>query len=99
MARRIIWSAHAQEERKKILRYWYDRLGSNEYVTKLERRLRETLRIVARHPLIGRPTDHQGIRVKVMGDHLIFYAYDDRCITVVSLWDNRQDPASLQLVT
>ena len=93
MALRVVWTAHAQAERLRMLRYWTERNSSKAYSAKLDKLIRSTLRILARHPLIGRPVDHKDVRVKVIGDHLIFYAIREDELIVLSLWDNRRDPA------
>lgn len=97
MAYKVVWSAHAQAERKAILKYWMDRNGSSTYSRKLDLRFRSALRIIARHPLVGRPTTFKDVRVKVVGDHLIFYVIEGSTILVASVWDNRQDPDRLRM--
>ena len=98
MAFRITWSAHAQSERKAVLRYWLKRNGSATYSLKLDKRFRSALRIIARNPMIGRPTEMERVRMKLVGEYQIYYTLKDRTIIVLSLWDGRQDPERLNLV-
>lgn len=97
MAFRIVWTAHAQAERKAVLRYWRKRNGSATYSLKLDDRFRTALRIIARNPKIGRPTDRKGVRMKLVGDYQIYYVIEEQSIIVLSLWDGRQDPERLHL--
>ncbi len=97
MAFKVVWSAHAQAQRKSILKYWLKRNGSVTYSQKLDLRFRAALRIIARNPLIGRPSTFNDVRVKVVGDYLLFYTVSGNIVIVASLWDNRQDPERLRL--
>jgi plasmid stabilization system protein ParE len=97
MAFKVVWSAHAQAERKAILKYWVAHNGSSTYSRKLDLRFRSALRIIARNPLVGRPTTVEDVRVKTVGDHLIFYKVEGKTILVAALWDNRQDPERLRI--
>lgn len=97
MAFGITWSAHAQSERKAVLRYWIKRNGSANYSVKLDQRFRSALRIIARNSSIGRPTEMEQVRMKLVGDYQIYYTVKDRTIIVLSLWDGKQDPERLSL--
>jgi toxin YoeB len=97
MAFQIVWTAPAQRERKRVLAYWLKRTGSPLYSIKLDSRFRSALKLIAREPLIGRPTNIAGVRVKSVGDHQLFYRIDERTILVLTLWDPRRDPKSLRV--
>jgi len=53
--------------------------------------------MIAQNPLLGRPSTYEGVRVKTIGDYLLFYRVQEGSILVASLWDNRQDSARLKL--
>jgi plasmid stabilization system protein ParE len=99
MALQVVWSAPALAQRRAILKYWLKRNGTLAYSQKLDMRFRSALRIIARNPLIGRPSSFERVRVKTIGDYLLFYRIEGKSIVVASLWDNRQDPARLELPT
>lgn len=93
MARQIIWSVNAHRERMEILRYWEGRNGSLLYSTKLDGLFRKALQVISAHPLVGRPTTEADVRVKGVGDYLLFYSYSDQAIHVLSVWHSKRSPA------
>lgn len=93
MARQVVWSANAQRERMVILRYWAERNGSLRYSEKLDGMFRSALRLIAEHPKLGQPTSDPEVRVKGIGDHMIFYAFTETEIHVHSVWHGKRDPA------
>lgn len=97
MAVQVVWSAPALAQRRTILKYWLKRNGTSVYSRKLDARFRSAARIIARNPRIGRPSSFEGVRVKTVGDYLLFYRLHDKTITIAALWDNRQDPEKLKL--
>jgi len=97
MAFRIVWTVPAQIERKRVLAYWLERTGSPLYSIKLDQRFRSTLKMLAREPLIGRPTTIPGVRVKSVGDHQLYYRIDQETILILTLWDCRRDPKRLRI--
>lgn len=97
MALEVVWSTPALAQRQAVLKYWSARNGNSTYSRKLDLRFRSAVRIVARHPLVGRPSSFEGVRVKVMGDYLLFYRVETKRIIIAALWDNRQDPANLKV--
>lgn len=92
MARQIVWSANAQRERLEILKYWADRIGSTRYSEKLDGMFRASLRVISAYPNVGRPTSDPEVRVKVVGDHLLFYAFNATTVHVLSIWHVKRDP-------
>lgn len=91
MARQIIWTFTAQEERREILTYWIKRNKSTTYSRKLNRLIVSAMKDVSRNPLIGRKTDLQNVRAKIVREYLIFYEITEDRIFVLSVWDNRRD--------
>ncbi|HMR17929.1 MAG TPA: type II toxin-antitoxin system RelE/ParE family toxin [Sphingobacterium sp.] len=98
MARRkIIWTQKANFERQKILDYWINRNKSKLFSIKLNSLIIEDLRLIAESPYIGRKTEIENIRVKVIRDYLLFYEILGKEIVVLTLWDGRRDPQKLSL--
>jgi toxin YoeB len=93
MARQIVWSANAQRERLELLHYWADRNGSSRYSDKLDGMFRSALRVIASHPKIGRPTSDREVRVKGIGEHMIFYSFNAAKIHVLSVWHSKRNPS------
>ncbi len=92
MARQIVWSTNAQRERLKILRYWADRNGSTRYSAKLDGMFRTALRVIVSNPKLGRPTSDPEVRLKAIGEHLLFYSYTATEVHVLSVWHVKRDP-------
>ena len=92
MAKKIIWTQKAQLERTVILAYWIERNKSKTYSIKLNKLFIETLRILAKQPSLGRKTDVNNVRVKVVRDYLLFYETSETELIVLSVWDGRRNP-------
>lgn len=54
MVRQIVWVQKAQEDRKQILAYWFNRNKSKTYSKKLDQYIRVTLNLIGKYPLIGK---------------------------------------------
>jgi plasmid stabilization system protein ParE len=91
MARKIIWTVTAQTERREILEYWINRNKSKTFSIKLNKLIITALRHVSKNPFIGRKTDIDDVRVKIVRDYLIFYEVSPKSIFVLSVWDSRRD--------
>src|ERR1035437_8499482 len=96
MARKIIWSLQAQNDRKKILEFWIQRNKSKTYSLKLNKIFKSSAKLIAKHPNIGRHTDFGQVRAKVIKDYLIFYEETSDTINILSVWDSRQNPEKVK---
>lgn len=88
MARRIILSKIAREERRQILEYWNERNQSKTYSKKLNKQFSEALKLIASYPEIGRKTDDKSARVKIVSNYLIIYEIRENNIYVLTFWDS-----------
>jgi plasmid stabilization system protein ParE len=73
MAKQIIWSLQAQNDRKEILTYWFVRNKSNTDGKKLNLLIRKAIKLISLYPYIGFKTDVENVRAKVLRDYLIIY--------------------------
>ncbi|AQX83784.1 type II toxin-antitoxin system RelE/ParE family toxin [Elizabethkingia bruuniana] len=96
-ARKIIWTQKANLERKAILEYWIERNKSKKFSIKLNKLIISTIKQVAENPGIGRKTNLENVRVKIIRDYLLFYEFDENYLKVLTLWDGRRDENSLQV--
>lgn len=96
MAKRIIWSIRAQNDRKKILQYWIIRNKSKEYSKKLFDLFQKAVEIIGHHPQIGTSTKFHSVRCKIVRDYQIFYKESGGAIHILAIWDSRQDPDKLR---
>ena len=96
-ARKIIWTQKANLERRDILEYWIDRNKSKKFSIKLNKLIVGTIKQIAENPGIGRKTNLENVRVKIIRGYLLFYEFDENYLKVLTLWDGRRDENSLQV--
>jgi len=92
MVRQIIWTKHAQKERIDILKFWIEHNKSITFSWRLNDLIKDSLKLISRYPFIGKPSNREDIRVKVLKNYLIIYQITPTEIIVLSIWDNRQNP-------
>ena len=95
MARKVIWSLPAQEDRRAIFAYWNDHNKSKEYSRKLNKLFREAIQLLKSHPYIGRKTIIPNVHVKIVRQYLIIYEVTDSDIIIHTIWDGRRNPDDL----
>ncbi|HHH54800.1 MAG TPA: type II toxin-antitoxin system RelE/ParE family toxin [Bacteroidetes bacterium] len=96
MVRRIIWARRAQEDRKSIFSYWNKRNKSKNYSKKLNSLFNQSIKLLSIYPQIGRTTNKENIRIKVVRDYLIIYEFTDRELIILSIFDTRQNQSKLK---
>ncbi len=95
MAKKIVWSAKAQNDRKEILEYWKERNKSILFSRKLNQLFNDAATAISKFPKMGKPTGHKDTRVKVVRDYLMVYKEYDSNISIITIWDGRQNPLKL----
>ena len=98
MAKQVIWSFRAQNDKKEILDYWRQRNKSNTYSKKLNELFKESIKIILDFPQIGKVTDDTKARIKIVRDYLIIYEETETQILILTIWDSRQDPEKLEKI-
>ncbi len=96
MAKKIIWSLNAQKDRKNILQYWNKKNQSNRYSIKLNKLFKDAVKIILNYPGIGKLTDKENIRIKIVKDYLIIYEDLEKEIHILTIWDSRQNSLNLE---
>ena len=96
MVKQIIWSEKAQQDKKDILQYWQLRNKSNAYSKKLNELFKEAIKIICDFPKIGKPTDFENVRIKIVRDYFIIYEETEKHIYILTIWDSRQDQEKIQ---
>ena len=94
--KKIVWSLKAQEDRLKILEYWIVNNKSKTYSEKLLDLFIQASELIAEYPKIGKPTDIDNVRFKIVKEYLLFYEETEYQINILLVWDNRQNPGTLQ---
>jgi plasmid stabilization system protein ParE len=95
--RRIIWSLRANLDLYQILEFYYKRNGTKTYSGKLNTTIRNSIRLLEKHPEIGIHTDVKSIRNLIVMDFGIFYEIKSATIEIITIWDSRQNPEKLDL--
>lgn len=96
MAKQIIWSLRAQKDKKEIFKYWSQRNKSNRYSKKLNQLFKDSIRLFSEHPYIGKSTDVDSVKIKIVKDYLLIYEVTEISINILSIWDGRQNPSKLE---
>jgi toxin YoeB len=97
MVRKVIWTIRAQNDRKRVFEYWNDRNNSSAYSNKLNILINQTLKLICKYPLLGKSTDIDQVRIKIMKNYLIIYKLTPTHLIVLTLWDCNQDLTNLKL--
>jgi toxin YoeB len=96
MAEKVGWSLRAQNDRKKIFSYWNKRNKSNNYSIRLNRLFIEATKAISDYPKIGKITERENIRIKIVRDYLIVYKELENKIEVLTIFNSHQNPGKLK---
>jgi addiction module RelE/StbE family toxin len=94
MVKKIIWSRRANTDRRNIFHYWNQRNKSNRYSIKLNKLFKEALELVSKYPKIGKLTDLENVRIKIVRDYLIVYEELEDEILILTIFSSHQDTHS-----
>ena len=97
MALKLRWTRQAIDDRKEILTYWTVRNKSSNYSKKLNEEFNRSLELVKKHPNIGKPSEIEGIRLKIVKHYFIVYKETSETIFVLKIWDTRQNPEDFKI--
>jgi plasmid stabilization system protein ParE len=97
MAFKIVWTEKANIERQHILEFWANNNQSKVFSLKLDKLFISTIRQLAKKPNIGRKTEFENVRVKIVREYLIFYEIIKKDLVILSVWDGRRDKKSLRI--
>ncbi|WP_197051706.1 type II toxin-antitoxin system RelE/ParE family toxin [Salegentibacter sp. Hel_I_6] len=62
---------------------------------KLARLFKEAIKLIFNYPEIGKPTDEVNVRIKVVRDYFLIYEVEKDQISILTIWDSRQNPDKL----
>ncbi|WP_404818026.1 type II toxin-antitoxin system RelE/ParE family toxin [Reichenbachiella ulvae] len=95
--RKIVWSQIALEDKIQIYSYWFNELNNHSYGKKLEKLFNKSIETLAIYPRSGRLTEHKYTRARVVKHYILYYQFSENTITILRVWDARQDPNKLKL--
>lgn len=93
--RKIVWTKYSEFIFRKILEFYIKRNGTKTYCRKLIKEIKQYLKILTKQPFLGRPTDHNNLRVIIYKEFKIFYTVTLNQIIIHLIWDCRQNPDDL----
>lgn len=97
MARKkIIWSSAAETELVKILEYFNERNQSFTYSRKLYNQFQADLKKISVKSELGLRTQSENTRGIISGNYILFYHIGSQEITVLKVWDSRQNPERIK---
>jgi len=96
MAKEIIWSSTAEDEKNEILRFWLIHNQSPTYSIKLDELINQAIELLPYYLFMGRKTDLGKVRLIVVENCLIFYEVTETQILILSIADGRQDPDKIK---
>ena len=89
---KIEWSIEARLDLLDILNYYVIRNKSAAYSKKLNSKIYNSTKLIAKHPFIGTQTGIDTVRAFITGDYQIIYEILDNKILITLIWDCRRDP-------
>jgi toxin YoeB len=97
MARKIIWTLRAINDKKHIFDYWSDNNKSNMYAVKLDKLFNEAVELLAVFPFTGTKTQIKNVRVQFVENFKLIYKVFDTKIYIITIWDMHRNPKNLKL--
>lgn len=98
MAKRIVWSEDAVNDKIQIYSYWNNRNKSTIYSRKLDRLFKDTIKSINEMPSLGRKTNIENIKRIIARDYFIIYEESIFELTILRIWDTRQNPEKLNFI-
>ncbi|MGE0021024.1 MAG: type II toxin-antitoxin system RelE/ParE family toxin [Draconibacterium sp.] len=95
--RKIIWSPRSEIDIFQILEFYGKRNGNYQYSKRIYSRIRSSIHVLRQFPGIGAPTDIENVKNLILGEFSVFYRIEKNAIEIIAIWDNRQNPANLNL--
>ncbi len=96
MAKKIVFTVRAEKQRLSILEYYFEETGSKSIPAKIYQQFNRVINIIQRFPESGRKLSK--LRRGIIKSHYkIVYRIETESITILHIWDTRQNPKKLPL--
>jgi plasmid stabilization system protein ParE len=89
---KVEWSIEARLDLLDILNFYVVRNKSATYSKKLNTKINNSVKLIAKHPLIGVQSGIETVRAFITGDYQIIYEIIYNTILISMIWDCRRDP-------
>lgn len=94
---KVVWSQRAVSDLKQILSYLEENWTEKE-ISKFTKKLDKQIAIIQNQPSAFVATSHNNVRRAVMSKQVtLYYDVNEFTIRIITLFDTRQNPSSLQL--
>lgn len=95
--RKIVWTIDALETKIAIFNYWNNRNKSTLYSQKLNILFKEALLKIRSFPETTISTNNDQVRLLIVRDYYLVLKITDVTITVLQIWDTRQNPENFPI--
>lgn len=92
VAIKVEWSVEAQLDLSDILEFYINRNGTSIYSKKLYSRIKKSIKLLSKHPFLGKLTENAHVRALITGDYQIIYEVFDNLILIIMIWDCNRAP-------
>jgi toxin YoeB len=92
MAKRLIWTKRSQKQKEEIFEFWNKQNKSKVYSRKLNDLFDEAAELVCLHPNLGKKTNFENVRLKLVRDYWLVYRVTQKEIQILIIWDARRNP-------
>ncbi len=89
---KIEWSIEARLDLIDVLEFYIIRNKSAAYSKKLNSKIKRSIKLIIKNPLIGLQSQIDTVRALITGDYQIIYEIFDNVIVIIMIWDCRRDP-------
>jgi plasmid stabilization system protein ParE len=89
---KIEWSIEARQDLISILEFYIQRNGNATYSKKLNSKIKKSIKLLSKNPLIGTQSEIDSVRALITGDYQIIYEIFDKLILIIMVWDCRRNP-------
>ena len=96
-ARKVVWTIFAKQSRTSIFLYWNNRNKSTIYSRKLNILFQESLKQLQLFPESTIESTEKNIRLQIASHFYLIYLVSDEQITILDIWDTRQNPINFTL--
>jgi toxin YoeB len=95
--RKIVWSYKARIILLEILDFTTKGIKTRPIPGIYTGNFKKNINLLRKQPTLGIKTDQDTVRALIIGDFIVFYEYNRIEIIILTLWDCRQNPNSLEI--
>ncbi|KFC22004.1 type II toxin-antitoxin system RelE/ParE family toxin [Epilithonimonas lactis] len=93
---KVEWTHFAKKQRDEIFEYWNNRNKSNSYSKKLNLVIKEKTSQLKFQLFSGKKTINETKRMLVFKNYSLIYNIEQETISIISFWENHQNPEALE---